>query len=75
MAVYRLNADFEDRAEHECMLLVSENPEWEEIAFQSGFAADCGAFDSVADRFRQIGHAERVHKKESIADLPKARFR
>lgn len=52
VAVYRLNADFEDRAEHEYMFLVSENPEWEEIASQSGFAADCGAFDSVADRFR-----------------------
>ena len=72
---YRLNADFEDHAEHEYMILVTEHPEWEDMPFQSEFATDYGAFDSLADLFRQIGHDERVHKEESIAHLPKARFR
>jgi len=36
---YLLNADFEDHAEHEYMLLVAEHPEWEDIPFRSDFAA------------------------------------
>jgi hypothetical protein len=72
---YRLNADFEDHAEHEYMLLVAEHPEWESTPFDSDFAADYGTFESVADLLRQIGHDERVHKDESIAHLGKPRFR
>ena len=30
---YRLNADFEDHAEHEYATLVKENPAWETTAF------------------------------------------
>ena len=71
---YLLNADFEDHAEHEYMLLVAEHPEWEDIPFRSDFAADYGSFDSLADLFRQIGHDERVHKEESIALLANSRF-
>ena len=37
---YRLNADFEDHAEHEYALLVQEHPEWENQRFVSEFAAD-----------------------------------
>ena len=32
---YRLNADFEDHAEHEYMYLVTEHPEWETTPFDS----------------------------------------
>ena len=71
---YRLNADFEDHAEHEYMHLVTEHPEWETIPFQSDFAADYGPFDSVADLYRQIGHDERVHKEESLIALARPRF-
>jgi ubiquinol oxidase len=71
---YQLNADFEDHAEHEYMQLVEEHPEWENIPFESEFAADYGSFQSLADLFRQIGHDERVHKEESISLLAKARF-
>ena len=63
---YRLNADFEDHAEHEYMTLVREHPEWETPPFSSAFEADYGSFDSLADVFRQIGHDERVHKQESL---------
>ncbi|MGD9985203.1 alternative oxidase [Pseudonocardia sp.] len=72
---YRLNADFEDHAEHEYMHMVEEHPEWETTPFESDFAADYGEFDSVADLFRQIGHDERVHKIESEEAMSGPRFR
>lgn len=72
---YRLNADFEDHAEHEYMTLVGEHPEWETTSFDSSFAEDYGQFASLADLFRQIGHDERVHKLESEREISKARFR
>ena len=71
---YRLNADFEDHAEHEYMYLVTEHAEWETTPFDSDFAADYGSFESVADLFRQIGHDERFHKEGSIAALASPRF-
>jgi ubiquinol oxidase len=71
---YRLNADFEDHAEHEYATLVNENPEWETMPFVSQFSADYGQYASVADVFRQIGHDERVHKLESEAQMRQPRF-
>lgn len=71
---YRLNADFEDHAEHEYAHLVVENPEWEALPFRSRFNADYGEFQSLADVFRQISHDERVHKRESEAELEHPRF-
>jgi demethoxyubiquinone hydroxylase (CLK1/Coq7/Cat5 family) len=72
---YRLNADFEDHAEHEYMEFVEEHPEWETEPFDSDFAEEYGVFDSLADLFRQIGHDERVHKEESLAAMAEARFK
>jgi ubiquinol oxidase len=72
---YQLNADFEDHAEHEYMTLVTEHPEWEKQPFTSAFEADYGSFESLADLFRQIGHDERVHKQESLAQMRQPRFR
>jgi hypothetical protein len=71
---YRLNADFEDHAEHEYLLFVAEHPGWDNEPFGSGFADEYGTFDSLADMFRQIGHDERVHKQESLAQMKAARF-
>jgi ubiquinol oxidase len=62
---HRLNADFEDHAEHEYAVLVAEHPEWETTPYTSYVAADYGTFASLADLFRQIGHDERLHKEES----------
>ena len=62
---HRLNADFEDHAEHEYALLVAEHPEWETTPYESVVAADYGSFASLADLFRQICHDERLHKEES----------
>jgi ubiquinol oxidase len=71
---YRLNADFEDHAEHEYMALVEDHPEWEDTPFESQFAKDYGSFRSLADLFRQIGHDERFHKLESMSRLAGPRF-
>ena len=72
---YRLNADFEDHAEHEYAALVDEHPEWEATPFQSSFAGDFGRYASLADLFRQIGYDERLHKLESEARMREPRFR
>ena len=66
---YRLNADFEDHAEHEYALLVEEHPEWEKTPFHSEFADDFGHYHSLADLFRQIGYDERLHKQQSESAL------
>ena len=71
---YRLNADFEDHAEHEYMEYVRENPALEGVAFQSAFEKDYGSFESQADLFRQIGVDERHHKEESLARMEQPRF-
>ena len=64
---YRLNANFEDHAEHEYMAYVAEHPELDRQPVRSGIAADYGRFASLGDLLRQIGHDERVHKLESLA--------
>ncbi|MCI0409691.1 MAG: hypothetical protein L0191_14205 [Acidobacteria bacterium] len=71
---YRLNAEFEDHAEHEYMEFVREHPELEQEPFESELSADYGAYESLADLFRQIGYDERVHKEESLARLQAPRF-
>ena len=65
---HRLNADFEDHAEHEYAEYVAEHPELEHEGCSCSFA-------SQADLFRQISHDERVHKEESLARVAEPRFR
>jgi ubiquinol oxidase len=71
---YKLNADFEDHAEHEYMAYVEENPDLEKEAFESQFESDYGKFASIGDLFRNIALDERAHKEESLARLKKSRF-
>lgn len=66
---YRLNADFEDHAEHEYAHFVAEHPEFETTKFDSEFTSDFGSYASLADVFRQIGYDERLHKLQSEAAL------
>jgi hypothetical protein len=66
---YRLNADFEDHAEHEYAAFVAEHPEFEHERCSCTIAADYGIFDSFADVIRQISLDERHHKLESLDDL------
>lgn len=72
---YRLNADFEDHAEHEYAHLVDEHPEWEAIPYDGTFTSDFGDYDCLADLFRQIGFDERLHKLESELRIRQPRFR
>jgi hypothetical protein len=64
---YRLNAVFEDHAEHEYMRFVAQHPGLDDEPFESVAAQGYGCFASVGDLLRQIGHDERVHKLESLA--------
>jgi hypothetical protein len=68
-ASYRLNADFEDHAEHEYMAYVAAHPELETQADPGPYAAQYGSYASLADLFRQIGHDERQHKMDSLASM------
>lgn len=72
---YRLNADFEDHAEHEYAEFVREHPEFDQTPYAGPFTEEYGAFASLGDLFRQIGHDERVHKDESVARMAEPRFR
>jgi hypothetical protein len=71
---YRLNADFEDHAEHEYAFLVDEHPEWEALPYDGSFGDDFGEYESLADLFRQIGYDERLHKQESEIRMADPRF-
>ncbi|MDP9861030.1 MULTISPECIES: alternative oxidase [Streptosporangium] len=71
---YRLNAEFEDHAEHEYMTYVAEHPELEFQPDPGTYAAEYGRYASVADLLRQIGHDERVHKLDSLENVSAPRF-
>ncbi|WP_157253390.1 alternative oxidase [Nonomuraea typhae] len=72
---YRLNAEFEDHAEHEYMTFVAENPDLEFVPDPGTYAAEYGHYRSVADLLRQIGHDERVHKLDSVVNMREPRVR
>jgi ubiquinol oxidase len=71
---YRLNADFEDHAEQEYMSYVAEHPQLETQPDPSSYAAEYGRHGSLADLLRQIGHDERIHKLDSLANMRAPRF-
>jgi ubiquinol oxidase len=71
---YRLNADFEDHAEHEYAQFVEENPQLADRPYEGLFADEYGRFDTLADLFRQIGYDERMHKLESLEAMEQPRF-
>jgi hypothetical protein len=66
---HRLNADFEDHAEHEYMAYVAEHPELEAETCSCSVADDYGCPESFADVLRQIGIDERHHRDESLQEL------
>ncbi len=68
-ASYRLNAAFEDHAEHEYMAYVAAHSELERQPDPGTYAAQYGRYASLADLFRQIGYDERVHKLDSLAAM------
>jgi ubiquinol oxidase len=64
-----------DHAEHEYAEFVRENPAFDTTPYDGPFVEEYGAFASLGDLFRQIGHDERVHKDESVARMAEPRFR
>ncbi|TDE30204.1 hypothetical protein E1295_41140 [Nonomuraea mesophila] len=72
---YRLNAEFEDHAEHEYMTFVAARPELDLVHDPGTYAAEYGRHASVADLLRQIGHDERVHKLDSLESMREPRVR
>jgi len=66
---HRLNADFEDHAEHTYAEFVQDNPQLEATPWQPVVCAEYGSFASQADLFRQICLDERSHKQESEQHL------
>jgi hypothetical protein len=65
---YRLNAVFEDHAEHTYMTFVAQHPELDQMPFRSQLGDVFGHVDTLADLLRQIGHDERTHKLESLRE-------
>jgi len=71
---YRLNADFEDHAEHTYMAFVAASPELDDRGYDGAFASDYGRFATLSDLFRRIALDEREHKEQSIARMDAPRF-
>lgn len=71
---YRLNADFEDHAEHEYMQYVADRPQLDATPWESVFANDYGHHETIGDLFRSIGNDERLHKEESERLMAAPRF-
>ncbi|GGO76816.1 alternative oxidase [Nonomuraea cavernae] len=71
---YRLNAEFEDHAEHEYMTFVAENPGLDRVPDPGTYAAEYGHHRSVADLLRQVGHDERTHKLDSLRNMREPRL-
>lgn len=65
-AAYRLNADFEDHAEHEYMKFAQEHPQWEHQPVDFPVATRHANFASWADVFRWIALDERAHMNNSL---------
>jgi demethoxyubiquinone hydroxylase (CLK1/Coq7/Cat5 family) len=66
---HRLNADFEDHAEHEYMAYVAAHPELDAACCTCSVADDYGHFSSRGDVIRRIALDERAHKQESLDQL------
>jgi len=71
---YRLNADFEDHAEHEYALFVEENAWLAVVAYDGQFAEEYGRYASLGELFTQISLDERHHKNESLDKMAQPRF-
>lgn len=65
-SAFRLNAEFEDHAEHEYMTFVKEYPELDNQPVKDDIAADYGNFKTWGDVMRRIGLDERDHMNESL---------
>ncbi len=70
-SAWKLNAEFEDHAEHTFMQFVKDNPRLEDqkvesSVVQDGRGSDNGKYASWADVFRRMGLDEREHMNGSL---------
>lgn len=75
-SAWKLNAEFEDHAEHTFMQFVKDNPQLEDEQVESevvqdGRGSDSGRYSSWADVFRRMGLDERDHMNESLKLIDK----
>ena len=66
---FSMNAAFESHAEHEYMMLVKENPGWEEGEVQSCFFEYYPKQKSLCDLLRRIALDERDHMNHSLEEV------
>ena len=66
---HRLNADFEDHAEHTYAEFVQDHPELDTTAWVPVTSGGYGHLETQGDLFRQICLDERAHKQESEQHL------
>lgn len=72
---HRLNADFEDHAMRAYAQFVVDHPEFETMTWETQFADDYGAHDTVAEMLRRIAIDEMEHRDRSEDLMKEARFR
>lgn len=65
-SAFRLNADFEDHAEHEYMQFAKDHPELDEQPVDSDVASQYGEFQTWGEVIRRIGLDEREHMNNSL---------
>lgn len=65
-SAFKLNADFEDHAEHEYMRFVKEHPELDEQPVDTTVVSDYGGFRTWGDVLRRMGLDEREHMNNSL---------
>jgi rubrerythrin len=64
---YKLNADFEDHAEHTYKKFITDNPQFKEQKVNSIYFKYYGHSDNLAELLYKIAEDERHHKEESLA--------
>ncbi|MBN1997094.1 hypothetical protein JW935_06045 [candidate division KSB1 bacterium] len=72
-AAFKLNADFEDHAEHEYFTFVQQNPELENQPINAEVVTKYGDFNNWADVFRRIALDERDHMNNSLLRCGRAK--
>lgn len=72
---YKLNAEFEDHAEHEYMKYVVDHPEVDDEKWESALKDTYGDYDMFGDVLRRIALDEREHMLKSLEHIENARFK
>lgn len=73
---YKLNADFENHAEHAYKEFVASNPQFKEQSFDSIYLKYYGqSFSNLSELFLQFSEDERHHKENSLNLIEKEKLK